>query len=415
MKRGLDEAGHVRVPFGFSTTERRWRTTRSEDRNVVAQVLGVLVEHGFEGMAQAIQILLNEAMTLEREEFLGASLHERTPKRRGHTNGYKPKKLKSRLGELALEIPQVRDVADGTAFYPSALERGERSERALKLALAEMYVQGVSTRKVKAITEELCGYEISSTQVSRISKGLDEELEKWRRRPLAEHQHLVLDARYEKVRHGGQVLSVAVLVAIGIADGMRSILGVSVSLAEAEVHGREFLGSLRERGLCGLRLVTTDDHPGLKAALNAVFPGVPWQRCQVHLQRNAAHHAPRLEIRKAIARELRSVFNATNRQDAQRLLEQLLKKYEKTAPDLASWLEENIPEGFTVFAIPLPHQRRLRSTNVIERLNKEILRRTRVATLFPNTAALLRLLSAVLVEISEEWETGRKYLPKDED
>jgi transposase-like protein len=389
--------------------------TRTEHRNVVAEVLELLIERGFEGMAQAIQILLNEGMKLEREEFLGACLHERTAERRGHANGYKPKKLRSRLGELGLEIPQVRDVLDGESFYPSALERGERSERALKLALAEMYVQGVSTRKVKAITEELCGFEISSTQVSRISKGLDEELEKWRSRPLGENQYLMLDARYEKVRHGGQVISVAVLVAIGIAEGMRSILGVSVSLSEAEVHWREFLYSLRERGLCGLKLVTTDDHPGLKAAMNAVFPAVPWQRCQVHLQRNAAHHAPRLEIRKAIARELRAVFNATNRPEAQRLLEQLVKKYAKTAPDLASRLEENIPESFSVFAVPVPHQRRLRSTNVLERLNKEILRRTRVATLFPNTAALLRLVSAVLVEISEEWETGRRYLPKEED
>jgi transposase-like protein len=309
----------------------------------------------------------------------------------------------------------VRDVLDGESFYPSALERGERSERALKLALAEMYVQGVSTRKVKAITEELCGFEISSTQVSRISKELDEELEKWRSRPLGENQYLILDARYEKVRHGGQVISVAVLVAIGIADGIRSILGVSVSLSEAEVHWREFLSSLRERGLCGMQLVTTDDHPGLKAALTAVFPGVPWQRCQVHLQRNATHHAPRLKIRKAIARELSIVFNAANRQEAQRQLDLLVKKYAKTAPDLATWLDENIPESFSVYSIPMPHQRRLRSTNVLERLNKEILRRTRVATLFPNTAALLRLVSAVLVEISEEWETGRRYLPKEED
>ena len=389
--------------------------TRSQNRNVIGDVLELLTEQGFEGMAQAIEILINEAMKLEREEFLDAGPHERTPNRRGRANGYKPKRLKSRLGRLQLDVPQVRDVVDGETFYPSALERGERSERALKLALAEMYVQGVSTRKVKAITEELCGFEISSSQVSRISKGLDEELEKWRQRPLGETQYLLLDARYEKVRHGGQVISVAVLVAIGIAGGMRSVLGVSVSLSEAEVHWREFLGSLRDRGLCGLQLVTTDDHLGLQAALNAVFPGVPWQRCQVHLQRNASHYAPKLEIRKAIARELRSVFNATSRQEALRLLGLLVKKYAKSAPKLASWLEENIPEGFTVFALPGTHQRRLRSTNVLERLNKEILRRTRVATLFPNTDSLLRLVSAVLVEISEEWETGRRYLPKAED
>ncbi len=389
--------------------------TRSQNRNAIDGVLELLTEQGFEGMAQAIEILINESMKLEREEFLGAGPHERSPDRRGRANGYKPKAVKSRVGNLNLQVPQVRDVVDGESFYPNALERGERSERALKLALAEMYVQGVSTRKVKAITEELCGLEISSSQVSRICKELDEELQKWRDRPLGENQYLVLDARYEKVRVGGQVVSVAVLVAIGVADGMRSVLGVSACLSEAEVHWRNFLTSLRDRGLCGLQLVTSDDHSGLKAALRAVFPGIPWQRCQVHLQRNASQHAPRLEIRKAIARELRSVFGATSRDEAQRLLDRLVKKYEKTAPDLATWLEEDIPEGFTVFSIPEPHRRRLRSTNVVERLNREILRRTRVATLFPNTDSLLRLVSAVLVEISEEWETGRRYLPKVED
>lgn len=389
--------------------------TRSQNRNAIGEVLELLTEQGFEGMAQAIEILINESMKLEREDFLGAGPHERSPERRGRANGYKAKRLRSRLGELALDVPQVRDVVDGESFYPSALERGERSERALKLALAEMYVQGVSTRKVKAITEELCGFEVSSSQVSRISKELDEELRKWRERPLGEHQYVLLDARYEKIRHGGQVISVAVLIAIGIADGTRSVLGVSVSLSEAEVHWRSFLSSLRDRGLCGLQLITSDDHPGLKAASSAVFPGVPWQRCQVHLQRNATHHAPNLEIRRVIARELRSVFNATSLHEAQRLLDLLVKKYETSAPALAVWLEEAIPEGFTVFSIPAPHQRRLRSTNVLERLNKEILRRTRVATLFPNTDSLLRLVSAVLIEISEEWETGRRYLPKAED
>ena len=387
--------------------------THQRESTALAEVLELLIDQGFDGMAQAIQVLLNEAMKLERCGFLGAGAHERNDARRGYANGFKPKSVKSRLGKLDLAVPQVRETKDGSSFYPSALERGERSERALKLAVAEMYVKGVSTRKVTSITEKLCGLEISSTQVSNLSRKLDEELEEWRSRPLGPSQYLMLDARYEKVRHGGHVISSAVLTAIGIVDGRRSLLGVSVSLSQAEVHWREFLSSLRARGLCGVHMITSDGHEGLKAALKAVFPGALWQRCQVHLQRNAHGHAPTLEIRKRIGGELRSVFNASAQEEAQRQLDALVQNYEKSAPTLANWLENNIPEGFAVFAIPENHRRRLRSTNLIEWVNKEILRRTRVATLFPNEASLLRLVSAVLVEISDDWQTGRRYLPKE--
>lgn len=390
--------------------------TRQQESNGIDAVVELLATNGFDGMAQAMEILFNEAMRLQRDDFLGAGPHERTPDRRGYANGFKPKRLKSRLGQLDLRVPQVRDVDDGDRFYPQALERGERSERALKVALAEMYVQGVSTRKVAAITRELCGFDVSSSQVSRAAAELDGELEAWRTRPLGRADYLVLDARYEKVRHGGQVVAVAVLVAIGIdPEGQRSVLGVSVSLSEAEVHWREFLSSLRERGLHGMSLVTSDGHEGLKAALRAVFPGVAWQRCQVHLQRNATAYVPRVETRRTVARELRDVFGAPSLEDAKRLLGALVTKYRKTAPKLASWMEENIPEGFAVYASPASHRRRLRSTNLLEWLNKEILRRTRVATLFPNEASLLRLVSAVLIEITEEWETGRRYLTKEAD
>lgn len=386
-----------------------------QNSNQFFDALNLLSEQGFEGMAQAIQILLNEAMKIQRQEFLNADPYERTPNRRGFGNGFKGKNVKSRLGELELRIPQVRDVKDGESFYPNALERGERAERALKLALAEMYVKGVSTRKVTAITRELCGIDISSTQVSRAAKALDEELEKWRNRPLGTSEYLVLDARYEKIRHGGQVVSAAVLTAVGISQRRRSVIGVSVSLSEAEVHWREFLSSLKTRGLCGLEMITSDSHEGLKAALKAVFSGVPWQRCQVHLQRNAQGYVPRIAMRKAVASDLRAVFNAPNLKEAERLLEQTMTRYKKKAPSLANWMEKNIPEGFTVYGIPAAHRRRLRSTNLLEWLNKEILRRTRVATLFPNEESLLRLVSAVLVEISEEWETGKRYLPKEEE
>jgi len=381
--------------------------THPSQSNVLAEVVQVLSEHGFDGLSQAVEVLLNEAMKTERSQVLQARPHERTAQRRGYANGFKPKTVLSRLGKLHLRIPQTRDVE----FYPSALERGERSERALKLALAEMYVQGVSTRKVKAIVEELCGGEVSSTQVSRCAAQLDETLHQWRQRPLGTIAYLILDARYEKVRHGGCVVDCAVLSAIGIdADGRRSILGVSVSLSEAEPHWRSFLNSLIERGLHGLLLIVSDDHAGLGAARQACFPSVPWQRCQFHLMQNAMHYVPQLNRRTEVAGELRAVFNAPNRHEAQRLLDQLVVKYQDSAPALARWMESNVPEGFSVFAAPATHRRRLRTTNVLERLNQEIKRRTRVATLFPNEASLLRLVTAILMETSDEWETGRIYL-----
>ena len=392
-------------------------THHDPDRTTISAALELLTEQGFDGLSAALELLLNEAMKLERSAFLGAGPYERTGERRGYANGFKPKRVKSRLGELELAIPKVRDLSDGVeAFYPKALERGERSERALKLALAEMYVQGVSTRKVTAITQELCGMDVSSSQVSRVAALLDEELEAWRTRPLGEYRYLILDARYEKVRHGGQVISCALLSAVGVGpDGKRSVLGASVSLSEAEVHWRAFLSSLRERGLFGLTMISSDDHQGLKAARQAVFPGVLWQRCQFHLQRNAQSYVPRLEMREGVAACIRSIFNAPDRVEAERLLAKAIDTYREPAPKLASWMEENIPEGFSVFALEPKHRRRLRTTNLLERLNREIKRRTRVASLFPNEASLLRLASAILAEISEEWETGRAYILMDSD
>lgn len=371
------------------------------------ELLQLLSEHGFDGMAEAIEILMNEAMKLERADALGAMPYQRTESRCGYANGFKPKTVNSRLGRLNLKVPQTRDVE----FYPSALDRGERSERALKLAVAEMYVQGVSTRKVAKITQELCGLEVSSSQVSRAAKLLDEELEAWRNRPLAAVSYVILDARYEKVRHGGSVRDCAVLIAIGVLEsGQRSVLGVSVSLSEAEVHWRGFLKSLIDRGLHGVQFIVSDDHSGLKQARKACFPGIAWQRCQFHLMQNALHYVPKVSMRVEVTHDLRNVLHAPNRYEADRLLAQLVKKYEILAPDLSTWMEGNIPEGLTVFELPSSHQRRLRTTNMLERLNQEIKRRTRVATLFPNESSLLRLVSAILSETSEDWETGKTYL-----
>jgi putative transposase len=370
-------------------------------------LLDVLSEHGFEGMARVMQLLLNEAMKLERSAVLGAGPFERTPLRRGQANGFKDKTVQTRLGSLELRVPQTR----GVPFYPSALERGQRSERALKLAIAEMYVQGVTTRKVTAVMEELCGLEVTSAQVSRAMQSLDAELAAWRNRELGEVPYLLLDARYEKVRVSGVVVSCALLVAIGItSDGRRTILGLSVSLSEAEVHWREFLAGLQARGLHGVQLVVSDDHKGLRAALVARLSGVKWQRCQFHLAKNLLDYVPPSLPQEEVSEELRGIFNAPNRAEAERLLELMARKYTTVAPKMAAWLEENVPEGLAVFDFPLEHRRRLRTNNGLERLNREIKRRTRVATLFPNEASLLRLATAVLMETDEEWQTEKRYL-----
>jgi transposase-like protein len=386
--------------------------THREESKLIKEVIQVLSEEGFEGMREVLQKLLNEVMKLERSGFLHAESYQRTPERRGHANGFKGKTVQTRLGELPLRIPQVRGLEPGeNGFYPSSLEKGLRSERALKLAIAEMYVKGVSTRKVESITRSLCGLEISSTQVSRAAAALDQELESWRNRPLGEVPYLILDARFEKVRHGGSIVDAAVLVAIGVmSNGRRTVLGVSVSLSEAEVHWRNFLTSLVKRGLCGVRFITSDDHVGLQAARQAVFSGILWQRCQTHLQRNAVKYVPKVAMRAEVAHQLRVIFRADTRADADRQLKIFTERYCKTAPALASWAEENIPEGLTVLQLPPHHRTRMRTTNGLERLNREIKRRTRVATLFPNEESCLRLVTAVLMEISDEWETDKIYL-----
>lgn len=382
--------------------------TRPEECSAIQDVVKLLATDGFDGLGEAIRRIINEAMRLERQNHLGVGPYERSDERRGYANGYKPKTVQTRVGALDFDIPQVRD----SSFYPSSLEKGLRSERALKVALAEMYVQGVSTRKVAKITEQLCGFEVTSTQVSRAARELDEVLEQWRKRPLGAYPYVYLDARYEKVRLNGSVIDMAVLVAIGVSEaGQRLILGTSIALSEQEAHWRDFLRSLQERKLHGVRLFISDAHEGLKAARKAVFPSVPWQRCQFHLQQNAQSYVPKQEMRKEVAAAIRNIFNAPTEAEAKRLLDQLLERYEKSAPRLVAWAEENIQEGLTVLQFPADHWRRIRTSNVLERVNKEIRRRTRVATIFPNENSCLRLVSAVLMEISEEWETGRAYLP----
>ena len=382
-------------------------THRNENTelNAAAQPLA---DHGLEGLPEAFRILLDHAMKLERAKVLQAQPHERTGLRQGYANGYKPKTVATRLGAICFAGPQVRGEV---SFYPSALEKGLRSERALKLAIAEMYVQGVATRKVTAVLQELCGLEVPSAQVSRATAELDQELEKWRTRPLGSFAYLIVDARYEKVRVDGTGRACAVLIALGIdAQGQRTVLGVSARLSEAEVHWREFLASLQARGLHGLRLIVSDDHAGLRAALPARFAGGPWQRCQFHLQQNAMAFVPKIHMREEVAADLRTIFNAADLLEAQRRRQTITGKYKESAPHLSAGLETNVPESLTVLALPEAQRKKRRTTNSLERLNKEIKRRPRGATLFPNGKSLERLGTALLSEVSDEWETGNIYL-----
>lgn len=365
-----------------------------------------VMEQGLDAIPEMMRIMINEAMQEERSRYLQAQEYERTAERKGYANGYKPKTVRTRIGEITFAIPQVRE----GGFYPSALEKGLRSERALVIALAEMYVQGVSTRKVKAITEELCGVEISAMQVSRAAAQLDDVLQEWRERPLGEITYLYVDARYEKVREAGQIRDAAVLVATGISpEGERQVLGVSASLSEHETHWKAFLKSLKERGMTGVKLVISDDHSGLGAARRAVFGSVPWQRCQFHLQQNASSYVPKQAMKAEVAADIRAMFNAPDRKIAEEFLQAAVQKYAISAPRLSAWLEDNLAEGFTVFDFPIEHRRTIRTTNSLERVNREIKRRTRVVGVFPNEASCLRLVSALLIEVSEEWQIGKRY------
>lgn len=379
------------------------------DHHPLEAAFSALLDHGLDGAGEALRILVNEASKIERVQFLNARPHERTPERSDYANGFKQKTVMTRVGEQTFDVPQVR----GGGFYPSALDKGTRTERALNVALAEMYIQGVSTRKVITVLQALLGPEvaISSTQVSRAAEQLDAGLAAWRERPLGDTPYVLLDARYERIREGGRLIDCAVLVAVGVtADGKRRVLGVSVAFSEAEVHWRAFLDSLIQRGLRGVKFIVSDDHAGLKAARKAVLPSVPWQRCQFHLQQNAQAYVTRLDMRKPIAQRIRAIFNAPDKAEAERLLKQAVDLWIKEAPKLAAWAEENLPMGFAVFELPAAHRMRMRTTNGLERINRELKRRTRVASIFPNPASCLRLVSALLAECDEDWMSGKIYL-----
>lgn len=374
-------------------------------------LINLLFDGGLEvALPRIAEILMNAAMLLERETHIGAAPYQRGVERNGYANGFKPRTFQTGIGALELSVPQVRESC--STFSTSLLEKGSRSERALKSAIATMYVQGVSTRRVTKIMEQMCGFEVSSGQVSNLNKQLDEEFKKWRNRPLPEIAYLIIDATYYKVRIDGVVRDCATLIAHGIRrdDGKRMILGVNCALSEAEVHWREFLTELKERGIGIPDLVTSDAHSGLKAALKATLNATPWQRCQFHLQKNAQEYVTKQHLKSKVASDIKVIFNAGDRAHADEYLKDFVKTYGESQPKLATWAEENLPEGFAVFDLPEAHRKRLRTSNACENVNGQIKKRTRVVGLFPSEESLLRLVTGILIEISETWETGKTYL-----
>ena len=354
--------------------------TYQNNSTLSPEILEEIYEQGLEYFPELIRIIVNEAMKQERKSILVCT-YQRDEERQGHAIGYKNKTLRTRVGEIKFDIPQVRE----GGFYPESLEKGIRCERALNLTMAEMYIKGVSTRKVSAIMEKLCGTSVSASTVSGVAKQLDETLEKWRNSPLGEVVYLYLDARYEKIRQDGYIQDVGVLIAVGIDwSGHRKVLGVTIALGEQELHWRTFMESLVQRGIRGVKLIISDDHAGLKAARKAMFGGVPSQRCQFHLQQNAQSYVPKKAMQAEEAEDLSSVFSAPNRTKAEENLQEIVRKYQTSASKLSHWMEENIPEGLTVFSFPAAHRKKIRTTNSIERLNREIKTRTKVVGVFPN-------------------------------
>lgn len=362
-----------------------------------------------EFLQQLVGRTLQRLLDVEFTDFLGAKPYERTGSRRGHRNGSYTRTVYTRVGAVELQVPRDRK----GEFSPTLFSRYRRSEKALMLTLVEMVLQGVSTGKVRKITEQLCGTSISSSTVSRLTTELDGELALWRSRPVGACPYLFVDARYEKVRHEGRVVSMAVQIVYGVtAEGRRTILAVSVSHSENEADYRRLFTGLKDRGLRDVQLVISDNHPGLKAAIRSSFPGVSWQRCQVHFLRNLLMRV-RKPDRSWILAAMKDVFHAADKPTAERRLRDLSTRLRKPYPQLAEWLEEDGPETLTVYDFPAEHRRRLRTTNNIERLNQEIKRRTQVVRIFPNEASCLRLVTALCQEQSEVWETERRYLMMD--
>jgi len=362
-------------------------------------------------ISEIVRLGIQNLMELERDEHIGVGNYERGEDRRSQRNGYKSRQLYTRVGTLVLQVPQSRD----GAFYPSILERYQRSEKALVLALAEAYLQGVSTRKMKMVTEQLMGKEFSSASISRFSATLDAELDAWRERSFTkEYPYVVVDARYESSRVDGKIIDIACLVALGVdSEGHRHVLGMDTAWSETSDSWDRFIGGLKERGLRGVRLVTSDDHPGIHPAIKKHYPGAVWQRCQRHFTVNVMDHAPKSK-RDDLYGRLKTAWDCKEYEDAKAVLDQIAEDYQEKHPDLADFVSEHAWETLGVYhAAPAAHHKRLRTTNMIERVNQELKRRSKVVRIFPNPKSCLRLFTALLKEWHEDWAYGRIYLKMD--
>lgn len=395
-----------------TTNERSTMTRPNKDLTEMKltreHLLGLLQSD--DAIRALLETTVQQVLEAEMEDTLGATKSERTGERRGYRSGYYGRKLTTRVGTLELQVPQDR----GGLFRTEVFGRYQRSEKALLLALAEMYVQGVSTRKVRAVTEELCGHGFSASTVSSITVQLDAELARFMTRPLTEeYAYLILDARYERVREAGVIRSRAVLVALGVDwEGRRQVLAVELAHRESLSAWKDFLVGLKQRGLSGVHLVVTDDHEGLKKAVAEVLPTALWQRCYVHFLRTALDYLPRSADRTCL-QELRWLYDRRDALEARTDLAAWLTRWQEKHPKLCAWVEANIEETFAFYRLPAAHHKHLKSTNLLERLNQEFKRRTHIVRIFTDEPCCLRLIRALAVEIHEEWIDGSRYLNMD--
>jgi transposase-like protein len=362
-----------------------------------------------EGLRRLLETVANIGMREQAAAHVGAAEHERTEARRGHRNGSKPRTFKTRLGELELSVPQVRNCEP---YHPSLFARWQRSERALLVACGEMYFQGVSTRNVQKVLEEMCGLEISAATVSRVAAELDEKLAAFRGRRIdhAAWEYLMLDARYEKVRVGGRVVSQAVLVTVGFtAQGRREVLDWRVADSESEQSWGEVFKSLKDRGLGAVKLVVSDAHRGIRAAISRHLQGAAWQRCRVHFKREMGRKVSYKKL-KELNRDMAAVFAPEEKQECLRRAEEMAAKWEKTAPAVAAMLREGTEDCLAVLGFPSHHRLRLTSTNLLENIMKRLKKRTKVVGVFPDRSSCDRLIGSQLLELHEQWQTeGKAY------
>ena len=360
------------------------------------------------GLEDLVGKILNAALEEKTKELVGADRYERTEDRKAYRNGYRSRWITTRLGRIQIRVPQLR----GGEIDMESLKLMPKMERSLVLCLMEMYINGVSTRKVRKIMEPLCGEGVSRSMVSRLCKELDHDMQAWNSRDLSESSYpfLLTDALYLRVRFGHQVIKRALLVAVGIDErGYRHILGLTVAAKESEDTWYEFFSSLRARGLNGVKFVISDKHEGLVSAADRSFPGSSWQRCQVHFRRNVMAHVPPKRM-KDVSEDMDRIFNASNSRDARAIIEEVMDKYEKDISDVTDMLDEAKEDILAIYILPRKYWKRFRTTNMIERLNEEIRRREKVVRIFPDDASVMRLIGSLLLEKDEEWSSGRMYL-----